>query len=557
MYDVAIIGAGLSGMTAAALLQRRGCRTVVLEAHAAPGGCAGFYRRRGFSFDVGATTLVDFGPEGVGGQLLREIDVAPPIELQPLPGYVAWLPDRTVEIDRDPGRWEAERGKLGDDPRHREFWRRLDRIAQTFWNVARRGGRLPIQSRADLLRAWGSVKWSELPRLRYLNWTMLDLMKRCGVEESRALRGLLAMMVEDTVHAPLERAPLVHAALGITMRGAGLYRARGGMRGFWTRFTDRYEALGGELRRAHRALSIRGRSGAYRVRVRRHTSRGGVDSVVAARQVISTLPIEQTGAIGPEPVRRALQPYIQRDDQARGGAIVAFLGVPEEEVADQAWTHHQLLQSYDTPLGEGNNMFLSVSSPDDAASAPPGWRSVMISTHCELKDWWTREAGEYARRKQRIGEQLVAFARRVYPRLGAAARVFEVGTPKSYERFTSRALGGVGGVRLDLRRAGQRAVPQEIGVPGFFVAGDTTWPGVGTVACVINGRVAAEHAMNRMPVRMRPRAAGCSGKSLQSVQRAESPLPADSSAGSHQPKVLRSRLTSEASAGDRRIRTEN
>ena len=64
-----------------------------------------------------------------------------------------------------------------------------------------------------------------------------------------------------------------------------------------------------------------------------------------------------------------------------------FLGVPEAEVAGQAFTHHQLLQDYDRPLGNGNNMFVSVSAAGDTESAPPGHRAVMISTHCELDDW--------------------------------------------------------------------------------------------------------------------------------------------------------------------------
>ncbi|MCA8938661.1 MAG: FAD-dependent oxidoreductase, partial [Planctomycetes bacterium] len=67
MYDVAILGAGIAGMASAARLQARGLSTIVLEAHAYPGGCAGYFTREGFSFDVGATTLVDFEPEGVGG----------------------------------------------------------------------------------------------------------------------------------------------------------------------------------------------------------------------------------------------------------------------------------------------------------------------------------------------------------------------------------------------------------------------------------------------------------------------------------------------------------
>jgi phytoene dehydrogenase-like protein len=88
MYDVAIIGAGMAGMATAARLQASGPSTIVLEAHGQVGGCAGFFRRRGFAFDVGATTLVDFEPGGVGGQLLASIGISD-IDGEALPGYVA------------------------------------------------------------------------------------------------------------------------------------------------------------------------------------------------------------------------------------------------------------------------------------------------------------------------------------------------------------------------------------------------------------------------------------------------------------------------------------
>src|SRR5262252_3598087 len=101
MYDVAILGAGIAGMATAARLQAQGLSTITFEAHGQPGGCAGFYRRQGFAFDVGATTLVDFEPGGVGAELLDSIGM-PPVEGEALPGYVAWLPDRAVTLYRDP-----------------------------------------------------------------------------------------------------------------------------------------------------------------------------------------------------------------------------------------------------------------------------------------------------------------------------------------------------------------------------------------------------------------------------------------------------------------------
>src|SRR5438046_6495067 len=100
MYDVAVIGGGIAGMATAARLQACGLSTVVFEAHGQPGGCAGFFRRRGFAFDVGATTLVDFGPGGVGDEL-RASTGLPPLDGDTLPGYVGWLPDRAVTLYRN------------------------------------------------------------------------------------------------------------------------------------------------------------------------------------------------------------------------------------------------------------------------------------------------------------------------------------------------------------------------------------------------------------------------------------------------------------------------
>src|SRR4030095_12352105 len=113
------------------------------EARGQRGGCAGFFRRSGFAFDVGATTLVDFAPGGVGDELLQSSGM-PPLEAEELPGYVAWPPDRAVTLPRDPAAWAEERLRaLGDTPAHCAFWRLLDQLADVFWRVSRNGIKLP------------------------------------------------------------------------------------------------------------------------------------------------------------------------------------------------------------------------------------------------------------------------------------------------------------------------------------------------------------------------------------------------------------------------------
>lgn len=488
MYDVAVIGAGIAGMATAARLRSAGLSTLVLEAHGLPGGCAGYFRRKGFAFDVGATTLVDFAPGGVGAELLDTIGMAS-VPGERLPGYVAWLPDRAVTLHRDQTLWAQERLRMvGDSPAHLRLWTFFDRLADVFWEASRRGVQLPLRSLADVMAAARTLAVRDLPLVRYLGWTVGDALRHYGLREDKALVGLLAMLVEDTVHGRIDDAPLINGVLGVTIRGAGLTRASGGMYGFWRRFTAHYRALGGELRVGTTVTAFRGRAGDFVI----ETQRGDFH----ARRVVCALPAPLTASIGPPQVGEALAPYIRRDANAQGGAVVVFLGVPEAEVAEQPFTHHQILHDYESPLGDGNNMFISVSAPGDIESAPAGFRSVMLSTHCELSSWQNLEADAYEARKKNIGHRLLNLARRVYPRLGSQnAVVHEVATPRTYERFTRRPRGAVGGARLSLANSNQRAIPHDIGFPGFWMVGDSTWPGLGTVACVLGSRCVAQRVL--------------------------------------------------------------
>ena len=489
MYNVAIVGGGLSGLATALLLQSKGLSTLLLESHSRLGGCAGFYPRNGFSFDIGATTLVDFHEEGLGGHFLRDVGL-PPLQGEFLPGYLAWLPDRTIEVARDSSTWSRERmNQLGSSRRHAQFWDLLDRLANAFWPASRRGLKMPMRGLADLRQNWQALDLASLPLARYLGWSMGDALDHFQLGKEQALVGLLSMMIEDTVHAQVRSAPLINAALGISIRGAGLARPIGGMRGFLRSLTARYIEIGGTIKLRTPVSNIDGKLGAFSLRTKRH--------IYSASQVVCALPIQATRQLAPNCVGPDLDRYIERDESALGGGLVLCLGVPESEVQPdhRGHRHHQLLQSYEQPLGNGNNMFISVSAPDDFLSAPQGSRSVMISTHCALQEWNHLNPADYLRAKQLATNKLLGFARRVYPNLGAGARVIELGTPRTYEKFAGRPLGAIGGARLSMKNSNQNAVPYDLCKPGLWLAGDTTWPGLGTVASILGARHVTEGAL--------------------------------------------------------------
>lgn len=72
-YDAVVIGAGNGGLTAATTLARAGVKTLLLERHNIPGGCATSFVRGRFEFEVALHQLSGIGTEGFAGPLRKSL----------------------------------------------------------------------------------------------------------------------------------------------------------------------------------------------------------------------------------------------------------------------------------------------------------------------------------------------------------------------------------------------------------------------------------------------------------------------------------------------------
>ena len=63
-FDALVVGAGLSGLTAASLMAKRGLSVGVIDRNAHPGGSCGAFKRGDALFDQGAAMLFGFGAQG-------------------------------------------------------------------------------------------------------------------------------------------------------------------------------------------------------------------------------------------------------------------------------------------------------------------------------------------------------------------------------------------------------------------------------------------------------------------------------------------------------------
>ena len=68
-YDVVVVGAGNAGLSAAVKCAVEGKKTLLIDQHNLPGGCASSFRRGRFEFDPSVHEICDFGPDDNKGHV--------------------------------------------------------------------------------------------------------------------------------------------------------------------------------------------------------------------------------------------------------------------------------------------------------------------------------------------------------------------------------------------------------------------------------------------------------------------------------------------------------
>ncbi|HVU19005.1 MAG TPA: NAD(P)/FAD-dependent oxidoreductase [Candidatus Didemnitutus sp.] len=138
-YDVAIIGAGMSGLAAGIRLAHFGKRVCIFERHNAPGGLNSFYSFDGRKFDVGLHALTNFVPAGIKGtplgKILRQLRIdRDEFALCPQKRSRVSFPGCTLQFTNDYAVFESEVATRF--PGQIDAWRRLVSAIREFNDTA-------------------------------------------------------------------------------------------------------------------------------------------------------------------------------------------------------------------------------------------------------------------------------------------------------------------------------------------------------------------------------------------------------------------------------------
>ena len=204
-----------------------------------------------------------------------------------------------------------------------------------------------------------------------------------------------------------------------------------------------------------------------------------------ARQVAFNLPLDLAARLLDRPLSGGLA-RSERKSRAAWSAFTGYLAIGRDAVPDETPLFHQVLQSYDRPLHDGNNVLVSLSPVEDEGYGPPTVRVATLSTHTRPGDWEDLDADAYRAKKADYEARLLAAMARALPDAPTALAHAEFASPRSFRRYTRRTAGAVGGAPVSRSNSNFLAVDSGVLGPGLWVVGDSVFPGQGTMATVLS-----------------------------------------------------------------------
>ncbi|MEJ5249351.1 MAG: NAD(P)/FAD-dependent oxidoreductase [Caldilinea sp.] len=481
LEPIVVIGAGVGGLTTAALLAKAGCDVTVLEAHVYPGGCAGTFFHKNYRFEAGATLAGGFYPGGPMDIVARALDIASWPARADEPAMVVHLPDgQTIARYGDERRWEEYRRAFGETGE--TFFRWQEACADALWDLALRAPAWPPQSPgevASLVR--DGLAWLAADLRRRLHPPLLaDAFRPVAAHLQNAPHALCLFVDAQLLIAAQTTSAYANALYGaaaLDLPRRGVVHLQGGIGAIAETLVDAVRRHGGKVLLRQEVERIVYEKGEPTAVVTRRGER------FPARTVVANLPpwniARLMGDHAPEALRR-----LPENPEPGWGAFTVYVGFDAGIVEPDAPLHHQVIER--EPLGEGNSIFLSLSPDWDESRAPRGRRALTISTHTALDPWWKLfrfDRRRYEQRKAHYLERILRSAERVLPGLRAHADLILPGTPVTFQRFTRRMRGWVGGFpQTSLFRTWGPRLDRSL-----WMVGDSIFPGQSTAAVALGG----------------------------------------------------------------------
>lgn len=475
---IVVVGAGIGGLTAGALLAKRGYQVTIFDQAIIPGGCASTFKRKGFTFDVGATQVAGLESGGIHHRIFAELEIDPPEATNCDPACAVFLPGETKPINvwRNGDKWQEERQRQfpGSEP----FWNLLNRLFNASWRFQGRDPVLPPRNLWDLWQLISAVRIDTLITVPFTLMTVGDALKLYGLDKEQRLKTFLDLQLKLYSQVGTDETALLYAAtaLAVSQAPQGLFHLEGSMQTLSDRLVVGLVKYDGKLLMRHTVEQIHCASGKV-TGVTVTNQKTGETWTEEADHVVANVTAQDLVKLTED---KSLGNYQRRVEKLPkpSGAFVIYLGVKRAAIPPDCSPHLQFLYNQDGKIGENNSLFVSVSKPEDGR-APVGQATIIASSFTDVDLWWQNNQ-DYAQIKQQYTQEAIARLGTYFDLTPENIIYTEAATPRTFANFTAREKGIVGGLGQRISTFGPFGFANRTPVKHLWLVGDSTHPGEGT-----------------------------------------------------------------------------
>lgn len=479
-FDVIVIGAGMGGLTAAALLTQRGLKTLVAEqAHYVGGFCANFHRRhRKYVFDIGVHDISGLGPRGPVRWLLRELGIESRLEFVRM-SQECIFDDVRLRVPHDADEFAAELAEFfpAEQERIGEFFTEMGHIYRELYAGVEKTGSPRPTDPDEMLRYPLThphlFRWMERSYFE-----MLDTYFR-----NERLKELLCALTPYLTDKPEALTVMQMAPIFGYYFDGGFY-PKGGSGQLSQAVAETIRTHNGTILLGKKVTKILLRDGAaYGVQL-------ADGSTFRARVILSNADARVTfrELVGLEHLPGKFARQVQAL-QPTTSVFAVFLALDYEPPIAP-------ITMYRAPNGRG--LGFALPSKVDPSLAPAGHHVLTVMTLLPQPEAaaWNRAAPDYKAHKAAFADEIIRQAETLLPGLRDHIITRDAATPATVTRYTGHLDGAIYGAAL-----GHGRLPQQAPIRNLYLIGASAWPGNGVEAVVISGVSAANMicGQNRRP----------------------------------------------------------